>query len=187
MKNKNKIFIYSAIFSLAGLAIILFLIAPVFQNIDKNSRKLFSDKESLLLLSEQVKEMDSFQKNYEAYKTSLEKIDALFVDPKNPVEFIKFLEDAASENKIESGISLMQSLSKESKSGQAYLSFQMACEGDFSDIIAFSEKLENGPYLIDIQNLMVKKAESSVQSGKKTAVLSPQKTKAFFLINIITR
>ena len=160
MTAKNKIYIYSAVFFLAGLAMILFLIAPVFANINKNSEKLFSDKESLLVLSEQVKEMESFQKNYEAYKTNLEKIDGMFVDPKNPVEFIEFLEKVASESKIKSDISLMQGKEKENKSGPAFLAFQVACEGNFSDIIGFSEKLENGQYLIDIQNLMIKKAEA---------------------------
>ena len=120
--------------------------------------------------------MESFQKNYEAYKTNLEKIDGMFVDPKNPVEFIEFLEKVASENKIKSDISLMQALVKENKSGPSFLAFQITCEGNFSDVIRFSEKLENGIYLIDIQNLMVKKAEAS--AGK---------VKATFLLNAVAR
>ena len=69
------------------------------------------------------------------------------------MDFIEFLEKTASDFEITSKISLLPSPAKEN---QDFISFQFFSTGDFLKILEFTEKLEAGPYLIEIKNLVIK-------------------------------
>ena len=187
MITKNKIYISSAVFSLLSLAFVLFLILPALKDIKAFSNDLLAGKNNLLSLTEQVKEMNVFNKNYSDYKSNLEKIDSLFVDAKNPIAFIEFLEKTSADSKIKSDISLTPGTIKEGSANAPSIAFQINCEGNFSDIIKFSEKIENGPYLASIQSLMIRKIETQNQSGGKNPVEPSEKVSAAFSISVLTK
>ena len=128
--------------------------------------------------------MENFKNNYESYKENLERIDTVFVNSKNPVDFIKFLERPAEDSPPKSEIFLSAAnVSKGNKNtASPFISFQIVTDGSFSNTIKFSEKLETGPYLLKIQNLTVKKSEEI--SSKKS---STQNIRATFLINVFVK
>ncbi len=171
MKTKNKIFIISAVFILAALVLVVFFIWPALTDIKKNADDLSSGKNSLYFLEAQVSEIESFKRNYDAYKPNLEKIDSLFVNAKDPVGFIKFIEKTASDNEVDVELSLASKDSTTKSPGTWPLAaFQIACEGDFSNVAGFSEKLEKGPYLVKIQNLTIRtlsKGEAGNEEGRQ--------------------
>lgn len=175
MASKKKINISLVIFTLIVAALIVFFIRPLLIKIKTNSEELLSEKNNAAALEIQAKEIENFGKNYPLYKPNLEKIEQLFIDPKNPVDFIKFLEKTASDSQITSKISL---LPPPKKGDQNFVAFQFFSSGDFSKMLEFSEKLETGPYLIEIKNLTIK--SSTEKNTSKN--YSPGKVDAIFLI-----
>ncbi len=113
----------------------------------------------------------------------MEKIEQSFVDLQNPVDFIKFVEESADDSNIEFDISLMSSTKKESLDGKTPVIFQIFTKGEFSDILTFSQKLENGAYIVSIKSLSIKKVEKSPASS----TASPKNLEAHFLVQAIAK
>ena len=171
MKNNNKIYI---IFTLASLFLVLFFIWPLLKEIEKNSKDLISAKNNMVTLGAQINETENFKKNYETYKPNLEKIDQLFIDTNNPVDFIKFLEDTASSSQITSQISLPPS-SQGSQQGpkgtlQNFIIFRFSSKGGFPEVLNFSKSIEAGPYLIEIENLTIQNSETPASGAPANGV-----------------
>lgn len=171
---KNKTYSALAVFGLIILSLILFFIFPLLLELKNSSGKLLSEKNDAAMLIAQSNEIESFKKAYGGYKPNLEKMEKMFIDPKNPVEFIKFLENAALASGIKSKISLVSN-----QENPDTASFQLFSSDDFSKILRFSEKLENGPYLIQIQNVSIKSAGIDIFPSGKVDIS--------FLINAFTK
>jgi hypothetical protein len=62
------------------------------------------------------------------------------------------------------------------------ISFQLSLSEDFLKIMDFSEKLEHGPYLVQIKNLVIKSKEQL--PGSKEKILGH--VDASFTINVFT-
>jgi len=148
----------SIISGLIAVILIVLFIYPLFKAIRNNSQELFSTRMELVLFEDQIREIENFEEIYESYQPNLAKIGQLFVDPQNPTDFIQFLEKIA----FDSGISMEISpliLSKEEKEPELWLSVtsQISSKGSFSNFLRFFEKLEASPYLIEAQNLILRK------------------------------
>jgi hypothetical protein len=172
LKNRDKTYIISVISGLAVLFLILFFIWLLLTGIKNNSKNLISIKNNTAVLETQNNEIEDFKKNYWDYKPNLDKINQLFVDPKNPVDFIKFLEEESYNSGINPKIALLPISQQEN---QNIITFQLFSNGDFSKIMDFSEKLEAGPYLIEIKSLTIKNSDEegiskNYASGKVDAV-----------------
>ncbi|MEK7659013.1 MAG: hypothetical protein AAB352_04085 [Patescibacteria group bacterium] len=181
MKSKTKIYIIiPATFILISLLLAVFLIWPAFAEIKKNSDETILQNGRENFIDEQNKEMENFKSNYKSYQPNLEKIDRLFIDPQNPVDFINFLENTTSETGVKSDISLaFLPASKSKPVSMPFVSFRISSKGEFLNILKFSNKLELGPYLVEIKNMEIKEEKGA---GKDTAVL-----RADFLINVFTK
>lgn len=155
MKNNNRIYTILSIFILVSLFFVIFFIWPLFNGIKKNSSDLISAKKSMVALISQISETQNFSNNYADYKTNLDKIDQMFVDPANPVDFIRFLENTALKNQITSQISLPSSSKSSKNIAQNFIIFQFSSKGSFSEMLAFVKQIESGPYLIEIENLTI--------------------------------
>jgi hypothetical protein len=166
MDLKKKIYISITIFGIAAVLLVAFLIYPLFQSINKNSEALLSQKGKLALLKKEVESTQGILSLYEDYQPNLEKLDALFVDPGNPIEFINFLEDNAKASQIVVEISSLQSnitSLSQSKGAKIWssLDFQLSLNGSFSNFSKYLDKLENSPYLIEILDFSIKKREAN--------------------------
>jgi Tfp pilus assembly protein PilO len=162
------------------------------EGIEKNSEDFISAKNNIAIFNAQINEIENFKKNYDAYEPNLEKMDQLFVDPANPVDFIKFLEDTASGSQITSQIFLPPSSDQAS---QDFIAFQLISKGSFSDVSSFLKKIELGPYLIEIENLTIQNdstgnsATGGAKSGDKNIPkdYSSRKVNATFTINAFVK
>lgn len=178
MKTNNKIYLIALISVLIILLLFIFLIFPSFNKIITNSNNLSSKKTSISVFRSQAAEVESFKKNYNEYEPNLKKIDQLFINIKNPVDFIEFLEKIALESGIESEISLSPYTLNE---GESVIVFQFFSTGDFLKILQFTKALESGPYLIEIKNLTIKNSSKQNASGKNSV---PGIVDATFLIKV---
>jgi len=176
--KKNQIITILSIYGALSLLLVVFLIYPLFNEIIKNSQDLISEKNNIITLETQVKEIENFKENYETYKKDLEKIDNLFIDPDNPVNFIEFLESAASNSGVSLKISSVPTYTESQKVTQNFITLQFASTGDFSKILGFIKKIEEGPYLIEITNLTIgnpKETEGGAQIAPPAKTTKPAK------------
>lgn len=175
MKPSNKIYIISSLFALASLLLLIFFIWPTSKEIEQNSQDLISAKNDIVTLDAQIAETNAFKKNYGNYKPNLDKLDQLFIDPNNPVDFIKFLEDTASVSQITSQISLPPFSQNSQQAAQNFILFQFASKGSFSGVLDFAKKVEAGPYLIELENLTIQNSAVTTSGVSPIAALSALK------------
>jgi hypothetical protein len=185
MKTNNKIYIILSIFILISLFLIIFFIWPLILEIKKNSTDLIVAKDSLANLGMQIEQMNNFKKKYTEYKPNLEKIDQLFVDPSNPVDFIEFLEKEASSVKITSQISLTSNPRAPLNSEQ-FINLQFTSEGIFSNVMRFIKKIESGPYLIEIEKLIIQDSKKNAQT-KIITEYTARNVEAVITIKVFTK
>ena len=181
MKIKNKIFIIIIIFALIGLVLIVFLIYPVLRDIKNISDDISSRKKEVALVSAEYRELYDFKKKYDEYKDDLNKIDQLFVNSQDPVDFIKFLETTSSNSGINIETSLTSLVKNKATDKIPVISFQIHAKGDFANILRFSERLETDQYLIKMKNFTVKKSEQHIGDEKEPSIIS----EAIFLMDAV--
>ena len=132
---------------------VLAIVLPLLNSIQKSSQELASQKKELILYSQQGSDLESTIEKYNSFKSDLTKIDNSFIDKSFPVEFKRFLEGVVpvSEGKLKT------SAAKEG--AENTLSFNVTFTGSFQNLLRFIDKLENSPYFIEVVNL------NSRQSG----------------------
>src|SRR5258706_8922742 len=128
---KNNIYIILSIFGLVIILLMLFFAWPLLIEVKNSSEHLASVKNDMVILDIQNNEIENFKINYQNYKANLEKMNQLFIDPQNPVDFIKFLENTASNSGIKSQISLLPASSQDNQNS---ITFQLFSSGDFLNI-----------------------------------------------------
>lgn len=176
MKTRNKIYTISGVFLALVICLAVFLVWPVFISIKNSSQELSMQKSGAISLKDKTDSLLDFQKNYESYKPNLDKIDQLFIDSKNPVGLIKFLEKISLEAGVQSEISLPPNAKLQSEGEDlTYINFQIKISGSFAKILEFAKKLENSPYLIEIRDASIKTIKAS------------DKPEAFFTIKVFAR
>jgi hypothetical protein len=151
--------------------------------IDENFKDLILAKNDIITLEAQIAEAKNFNENYDVYKPNLDKIDQLFVDPRNPVDLIEFFEKTSADSKITSQISL----SPLTKTAQKFITLQISSKGSFSEIINFSKKIESGVYLIEIENLTIQNSAEDLKDKNVTTDYSSRKVDAIFTIKAFAK
>lgn len=184
MKIKGNICITVVSFLMVGFALIALLIYPALRDIESVSQEILSGRIEAASMDFQNRELDNFKKKYKEYGPHLQEMNQSFVDIKNPVDFIEFLEKTATDSGIDADINLNSSLKKEAPDTQPAVLFQIFAEGDFSNILLFSERLESGPYLVTIKSLLMKKAEKDVFDKTST---SSDDIEANFSIEVVSQ
>src|SRR3989344_5440775 len=184
MKNLRRIYIIIASFSIIILFMMVFLVYVPLKEIKDYSNAIFLNKNRDIFLSLQDIQLHKFKNEYASYKPNLDKIDLLFIDPSNPVNFIEFLENIASEYNLSADVAIASSNVKKEQNSDDLpaIIFSVYAKGDFSNVIKFSEKLETGPYLIEVQNLKINRPEQKIEK-----VNNDNQVEFTLLIRAITR
>jgi len=154
MKIEKKTNVSIIIFLVLIIFIIVFVVYPLMGEIKKGSQGLISEKNQLSVLGEQINSLGRFKILYKNLEEILEKIDGLFVNKEVPVDFIGFLERTANKSYIDIEISPLSG-GQTDTDPWPLLVFQITADGSFSQILSFLEKIENSPYLIEIQSLTI--------------------------------
>ncbi len=162
---KKKIYMVISVFVSIALILIFVLIIPLVAEIKKNSFDLVSAKNNLVALGAQVKEITSFKDGYASYRPNFEKVDGVFIDPANPVDFIEFLEQTA----YDTGVTAKISLAPSSSGPQQAVSFTISSKGSFASVLEFVKKLETASYLVEIGSLNIRDLVENQGTNKKTS------------------
>lgn len=168
MSTKEKINISLVVIGITTLVFAVFAIYPLFNQIKNESANITLQRNNLAGVEDKIANLGKFQAHIEDYQPNLTRINQLFVDAAEPVDFIEFLEKEALESQLLIEISPV-SLQKPAEDSWPLINFQLILIGSFPDFLGFLEKLESSPYLIRISNFNIKKAVEF--ENETTAVL----------------
>lgn len=154
------------------------IVFPLIQGIQENSKELSLQREKLATLTKQEQGLIGFKKAYQELEPDLKEAKQHFIDSEAPVDFLDFLENTASSSNISLEVSSAQ-YNPESEQQKAFFLFNMSTIGPFPQVLEFTEKLENSPYLVRIQDLMINRI-----SEKETASEMKKEVKATLSIKV---
>ena len=176
--SEKKTIIFT-IFVLIIFVLLVFSIWFVFSKVSEESNNFFEEKNRIIILEKQNKEIESFKSEYDDYLPNLKKIEEMFVDPKNPLSFIEFLEKTS----IDANVSLeISPLSFLTEGASKLVVVKLSVKGEFNDLLRFLKSMENGNYLIAIDNLIISNYEEKSESANIV-----KKSQASITIKTITR
>jgi len=147
--SDKKIYILIAI---AGF-LILVTIFVFLREIKKSSEELTSQKSEINLLQLKEKNLENIKAGYKNYEENLEKINSFFVEKDSLFEFTELLRNFASDPKV----TIKISLAKEKAGSEPARSFNISLSGPSFNIFKFIDKVENIQYLVEINNLNMRK------------------------------
>lgn len=172
MKTTKAIYQLILFFVLIATLLVVFLIYPTFNSIKRGSMEILLNRGQIIFSQLENRQMVSFKKELSDYQANFAKASQLFVDSKNPINFIKFLEKIASDSKMTSEISLISTSSDVNVGPTPKQFFKIHARGKFADALLFIKKIETGQYLITIDGVHMKKfnnfsQEQAVGNSKK--------------------
>jgi Tfp pilus assembly protein PilO len=160
----KKIYLLIAVFGVISTLLFVFVVLPLFKEIQAISQNLFLKKNKIVYLTEERENIKKIENVYKTYQSDLDRIENLFVDPEVPIEFIGFLEKTAAGSQIK--LEIFSMIKKTEQEPWQSLSAQLLVTGSFSNFSKFLHKLENGPYLIEVLDVNTKKlTEREIQVG----------------------
>jgi Tfp pilus assembly protein PilO len=144
--------------------IFLFAVKPLLNDIRSNSEQLRLSEENLTATESKISNLESFRIVYKGLEDFLEQVDDLFISADVPIDFINFLEENARDMNLE--IKIMPNVIKSGKAGAwSNLVFQVSVKGSFNNLSTFLRKIENGVYLIEVNDLSVSRTEENVSAS----------------------
>jgi len=90
------LFILGAVISF----LVLFAIKPIFGQIKTESGNFAIQKKELLESDIKAQNIRDFNDNFKQYQPNLEKMDGVFLNISEPIEFIQFLEKEAEDSRL---------------------------------------------------------------------------------------
>jgi len=168
-KSINKIHFLISFFIILFILLVVFIVYPLFKDIKATSQELLSQKEKLILLEATVSNLEEFRILHQDLDEILDKIDGLLINQEVPVEFIGFLEKTSGECSVDSKISL-GGAGKSEKYFWTPVNFQITIKGSSSNFLKFLEKLENSPYLINVQKLTLNRNDENIRANLSISV-----------------
>jgi len=184
---KIKILLFVGVFIGLSALILFLVIYPFFKEIKKNSEDFVFEKNRLIQLNNEIERLRESEKLYHNHLEDIEKIDKLFVNAELPTEFMGFLEDNAAKSQVD--ITVSSAVSQKSESSPwPNISFQVSITGSFPNCLKFLEKLEIGPYVIEILNLNVSRpTETESRLSLESGIFSTTKVKMIILVKAFTK
>ena len=166
LRQKNIIIAF--VFLIIALAIIFLLAHPAFKEIKKNSDEFVRIKKELVSLENDRRNLIKRQQFYGNLAPDLLKTENLFISASFPVQFVRFLEKTASEADVLMTIGNVEP-AKSGADPWRYAGFQLSLRCYLPDCLKFLEKIENSPYLINVQNLNIRRISVPLpaQDGKE--------------------
>ena len=152
-KNMKNIYFIGLSFVILNLILIIFVISPFINSIQKNAKDLIAQKSEISLLAESESNIENLKKVYQIRQKDMEKIEVSFVNPETPINFIRFLETIA----VDSQAAVEISLARDQSAFENSFFLDIALQSSFPNLQKFLEKLENGSYPIEVPILNIKR------------------------------
>jgi len=147
--------------------LIKFILFPFLVQLKDFSQKLIQEKKIQNSLEFRIKNFEEFSKNYSYYQKVFNKIKNFFVtELEVPIEFIKFLEEEAERVQLKLEISPL-TIRAEKDDLWPSIGFRVIIAGEFPNCLNFLERLEQGPWLIEIFQLRIERISKRLTPGQR--------------------
>jgi len=186
MISNKKIYLSTIIFGILSVSLIVFVIWPLFREVRTTSQNLFLEKNKIVYLSKEKENLQNIEQSYKAHQPDLDRIENLFIEPSVPIELINFLEKVAISSQVKSEISSMTQNTGKIDSWPS-LSLQLSVTGSFANFSKFLDKLESGPYLIEVLNLSARQLTKNELEAKELKNIPDADTETILSIKVFTR
>jgi len=166
MSLNKKSFFAAIVFTGLFLGVVFFICVPVVSNIKNIGIEILRQRQIIAdydLRISKTREFGSFSRQE---KSALDKLGGVFIDNQMPLDFIDSLEAAARGTGVE--IKLSSSLSQsgsESAADWPSISIEAEISGSIPGILRFVKKIENSPYLAEIESFSVEAIDSVANPG----------------------
>lgn len=157
-KNKSLPLI---ILGIIALILVGLVVRSLFLSIKQNSENLVIQKGVLTELEKKSDNIKKFQSTYDIYQDNLKKIDQLFIDKEEPVEFIEFLEGEAHYSKLTIDLTPL-AFEVGEKDFWPSTSFRVNMVGSFQNFLKFLDKIESSLYLITLSDFSLNKPTKNI-------------------------
>ncbi|MDP2637089.1 MAG: hypothetical protein Q8P03_00550 [bacterium] len=162
MTRSKKILVASIASSLVLALFLFFGIIPLMQNIIGATGALKAEQQKLKQLEARQRGLEDFRRFKLANTEDLLQFETMFVASQDPSPFFGFLENLARQQ----GFSL-RITPQEPKHlpGDRWpsIDFQVSSRTTFPLMYSFLEKLESGPYLLEVRNLQASEKDGEVE------------------------
>ena len=149
--NYKKIYI-NLIISVAIIFLSIGLGVVPLINLTKTKSRDFRNKQQEFNFLKNKKEYKrDLEKDYKRSEEGIKKINAMLINEEKVIDFVKELEDIARLTKNQEEIQILNKNDKEA------MFFKISLIGDFPSFLHFLVYLENMNYLIEIQNLRIRR------------------------------
>ena len=156
----QKTIIAIATFFVVILLFTALAVFPLLQAIKRDSKDLESQYLKVLTAASAEKEVAEFLEFFEVNEESFNVIENIFVDAQTPIGFIQFIEEIAAASNLTVKIT-PDDPKKQKGVPWPVMDFQLASSASYPMFLRFLEKLENGPYLLLVQNASLTRERSS--------------------------
>ena len=162
MKSKQKIIIAIASFTVCSVIFLGALVYPVFHGVLEDHKKVLAHKREILQLKEDLKSTHEFEMLSVQYAKEFGQLEGLFVDSNIPIAFFRFLDETAAllAVQIEKSPGAAQQ-----PGGDRWPSFEVRLAGraTFPSVMAFLQKIENAPYLLEVKTFTISTRKGEVE------------------------
>jgi len=163
LNQNKKAYLAGAILIVAALAILVFLIGPLFNKIKTDSLALAQDKQIIETSLQDWQSLTQSKNDYQQVKNNLNSLPAI-MPRQNAVNFIAGIENMALATGNQENISVLPAYNSDSDLVKNSLPLQISLIGAWPNLIKFMILLENASYFNDISS--VKIARISNEPGK---------------------
>jgi hypothetical protein len=163
--------------AIAGLAI--FAIAPLFSDIKAINGQIIRRRAQIADYDLRIGNARNFMRFAARQKTELEQIAGVFADSQMPLDMINSLENAAKDSNVS------VEFSPAGQSNLQIIKIEINASGAIFDTLRFIEKIENSPYLAEIESADIRK-EVPV-GGASLAEFSGTRVKTHILLNVYAK
>jgi len=166
MTSDNKIKIFLLFLAVSIFSAIYFGVLPLLSEIKNNFGQIISQKNEIKNFQIKSQSVGAAEDYLSGIVDNIKKTQDIFIDREVPVDFIRFLEKTAKDCNISMEVSLSSPLKAKDEKWQRLL-FQVNSSGSLPDFLKFFEKIENSPYLVDVQSLFINRlSEDDLKSEK---------------------
>ena len=160
MNDKRQITLFIGICAVVSLTLLIVFIWPFFSRVKESSAELTRIKKELAVIDDKTGNIKTLKETCSMIGDNLQRAENLLIDKKVPVNLIEYLENSANSSNVLIKVSPI-SLKEISDDLWDFMSFRLNVSGSYQDFMSFFEKLEAGPFLVEIKDLSVKGLTSS--------------------------
>jgi len=170
MSIKKKITLILASSTILSLILILFFAYSILGQTKKNISDLISIKKETIIINNKKGEISENKNDCVLRESDLSKSQNVFASLDVPVRLIEFFENEASMANLFINISPISSKEIDDDLWE-FVSFRLSLFGSYIDFMKFFEKLEASEFLVEIQDISIKRlTETEVNEYSGTSL-----------------